>query len=66
MMILLLLLSEGIITITRMYERVNIYCAGLNSTDPWGKLEFKIYFRMLFLEEKIYFKKDTLCDKMIE
>lgn len=36
MIILLLLLSEGIITITRMYERVNIYCAGLNSTDPWG------------------------------
>jgi len=43
MIIFLLLLSEGIFTITLMYERVNIYCAGLNSTALWA-VEFKISF----------------------
>jgi hypothetical protein len=36
MISLLLLLSEGEITIPWMYERVNINCAEVNATAPRG------------------------------
>jgi len=47
MIILLLLLSEGTFTITLMYERVNIYCAGLNSTACPGHADEKLDCVML-------------------
>ena len=53
-MFLLLLLSEGEIIITFLYERVNINCAQVNSTaeGACGRWNLKFHFRIIGINKK--------------